>query len=207
MSSHDPIIEKFKNHFASKGLAVDSSSSDGEIVSLPPLRRLVQMFKAQEVRNLVESKYSNVDLLVGGTFSAMPVVGIFTMADDLSAQQLQDINRLDYLKTQELWSAIQDKNYFQSWKDWLLFYNNGVSALSGIFCLRYFVFKSSANYEKNKELIRTMKMRENLPIIGAYAFACDAEKGEVSAPKFTFWFGAGEFAPKKIAAFLSGGSD
>jgi len=203
MFMQNQTIEKLRSFFSQNGLAVDQSNEEGEAIEkMPALRRMTQMFKAKEVRDLVGSLYSNVDLLVGGTFSGMPVVGIFTLADELTETKLTDIFKNDILKTESLWTSIQDQNYFSNWKDWALYYNNTVSALSGIFCLRFFIFSDSEKYQKMKDLIRTMKSRQMGPMLGVYCFACDSSQGEVLAPKFTFWFGAGALHPKKIAKAL-----
>ncbi len=203
MADQTNLISKLRQHFVKNNLAVEESSDNEVIEQMPKLRRMTQMFKAKEVRDLVKSTYSSVDLLVGGTFSGMPVVGIFTVADGLGEEKIQEIFKEDVLKTQKLWSDIQNKNYFTNWKDWALYYDNVVSALSGIFCLRYFLFSSSEEYQKFKPIIQKMKSRTTYPMIGIYGFACNVAQGEVVSPKFTFWFGAGAFHPTKIAKVLA----
>jgi|GEM_PF-6739222 len=195
-------IENLKTYFKEAGLSVESSSESEEIVKLPLLRRMVALFNASEVRSAISGMFTNADLLVGGTFSGMPVVGVVTVADGLSLEELQKIHENDDRQTKNLWRAFQDANYFSSWKDWALYYNNVVSALSGIFCLRYFVFEDHSNFEKYKGIIRKMKSRQISPVIGVYGFACDTTTGEVVAPRFTFWLGAGAFRPKNMFNFL-----
>lgn len=198
----DQLLENLKNYLSSQGLAVESGATEGNISSLPSLRKVIQMFKAKEVRDMVQNKYSNVDLLAGGTFSGMPVIGIFTLADNLNPEDLQKIHEQDYLQTKNIWNEIQDKNFFQNWKDWALYYSNVVAALSGICCLRYFIFTNPENFKKNKDLIRKMKKRDISPQIGVYGFACDTTNGDVSAPSWTLWWGAGAFGPGKLKEFF-----
>lgn len=196
------ILNNLKQYFADAQLSVEASLTEGNISEMPIWRRMVQFFNTAEVRKMVGGMYEHPDLIIGGTFSGMPVVGIITLADNLSEEEIQKLHSNDDRQTRNLWRAMQDENYFKNWSEWALYYSNVASALSGIFCLRYFVFENHENFEKYKNIIRKMKSRQISPVIGVYGFACDVSTGEVVAPRFVWWLGAGAFSPKNISAFL-----
>ncbi|MBI5700972.1 hypothetical protein HZC34_03870 [Candidatus Saganbacteria bacterium] len=195
------FISALKTYLEDNGLVLDSTDEQ-TAAKLPPLRRLVYFFKSKEVRNALDQFYTNVDILAGGTFSGMPVAGIFTFADDFDEKSLKEMHQADIMLTKSIWNNIQDENYFKSIKDWALYYSNVVSALSGIFCLRYFLFEDHENFIKYKQLIKGMKYRDVSPMIGVYGFACDLRTGNVLSPSFTFWIGAGAFRPANLSKFL-----